>query len=110
MLLCFIYKYWPHWFDEGRVCFVRTPEFISTNGKKTIWTYDSEEFKTTTFSGNGWSHRHIKGLGSLTEKEYKECIQNPKLEFVTVDENTKAEFEMLFGEDVQLRKNWIENT
>ncbi|MGL6229361.1 MAG: ATP-binding protein, partial [Culicoidibacterales bacterium] len=40
LLLNFMYKYWPHWFEEKRICFVRTPEFISTNGKKTVWCYD----------------------------------------------------------------------
>jgi len=65
LLIAFFYKYWPHWFDAGRIKIVRTPEYISTNGKKTVWSYDKTEFDSHKF-GSGWDHRHIKGLGSVT--------------------------------------------
>lgn len=107
LMLGFIYKYWPHWYDEGRVHFVRTPEYISTSGKKTVWCYSDEEFRSKDWTGK-WEHRHIKGLGSLTEEEYRQCIQDPVLERVGLDPNAKELFDILLDDKhPEKRKKWL---
>ena len=107
LFLCFIYKYWKHWFDENRIHFVKTPEWISTNGKKVVWHYSHEDHENHKFRGK-WEHRHIKGLGSLTEEEYEQCIKEPMLETVQLDDNAHELFELLFGDDADKRKEWLE--
>lgn len=110
LLIAFFYKYWPQWFDQGRIKIVRTPEFISKNGKKVVWSYDKDEFDSHKF-GKGWEHRHIKGLGSLTTEgddcEYKQCITDPVLETIAVDDESRGMLEMLFGSDESKRKEWL---
>lgn len=110
LAIAFFYKYWPHWFDQGRIYIVRTPEYISTNGKKTDWSYSRDEFRAKKFDGK-WTHRHIKGLGSLTVEgddcEYKQCIENLVLEQVVIDDQTAELLEMLFGDDEHKRKQWL---
>lgn len=110
LAIAFFYKYWPQWFEQGRIYIVRTPEYISTNGKKTDWSYSREEFRAKKFDSK-WTHRHIKGLGSLTVEgddcEYKQCIENLVLEQVVVDSKTPELLEMLFGKDERKRKQWL---
>jgi DNA topoisomerase-2 len=75
---------------------------ISTNGKDVKWffTYDdATEFKSDC---KGYTHRYIKGLGSLTESEYDRVINDPVLDTVTIDDANY--FQIMFGNDVSLRK------
>lgn len=110
LVIGFFYKFWPHWFDEGRIHVVRSPEYISTNGKQTVWSYNAEEFKQHNFNSK-WTHRHIKGLGSLTSDgddcEYAQCIRKPKLEKIVPGDNAQEMLEMLLGKDSQKRKDWL---
>lgn len=107
LVLGFIYKFWSHWYEQGRVYVVRTPEYISTNGKQTKWCYSDEEFRAAKFTGK-WEHRHIKGLGSLTEEEYKKCVREPVMEKIILDDNAKMLFNMLLNdENPSLRKEWL---
>ena len=106
LLLAFFYKHWPELFEQQRILFAKTPQIISTKGNETIWSYDQEEFETKTFSGN-WEHRYIKGLGSLSEDEYEKVLIEPTFDVVDVGENANELFEMLYGKDSQLRKDWL---
>ncbi|ALY07070.1 DNA topoisomerase 4 subunit B [Vibrio phage vB_VmeM-32] len=109
LLIALFYKFWPHWFDDERIKIIRTPEYISTNGKTVEWSYDLDEFKSKEkmFSKGKWEHRHIKGLGSLTLDEYKRCIHEPKFETIVVCDETRRYLEMLFGDDAEQRKAWL---
>lgn len=105
LLLAFFYKYWPRLFEEKKVHITRSPIMISTNGKDTKWFYtykDANEFKDTS---NGYKHRYIKGLASLTESEYSEIINNPVLDTIIIDD--KDWFEIMFGKESALRKEFL---
>ena len=60
------------------------------------------EFKSNQ---SGWKHRYIKGLGSLQEDEYSTIINQPVYDTVTVDD--AKTFEMMFGKESQLRKDYM---
>ena len=53
----------------------------------------------------GWKHRYVKGLGSLTEEEYHSIINKPMYDTVTVDD--ASVFQMMFGKDSSLRKEYM---
>jgi len=102
LLIAFFYKFWPRLLSEKRIHITRSPIMISTNGKDVKWffTYDeANEFKS---SCKGYSHRYIKGLGSLQEVEYDRVINDPVLDTVTVDDGNW--FQIMFGNDSNLRK------
>ena len=50
-------------------------------------------------------HRYIKVLGSLTEDEYHTIINKPQYDTVTVDD--ASVFQMMFGKDSSLRKEYM---
>jgi DNA gyrase/topoisomerase IV subunit B len=105
LLIAFFYKFWPRLLKERRVKITRTPIMISTKGKDTKWFYTYEEASEFKANQAGWKHRYIKGLGSLTEDEYNVIINKPTYDTVTVDD-VKI-FEMMFGKDSALRKEFM---
>ena len=105
LLIAFFYKFWPRLLKERRVKITRTPIMISTKGKDTKWFYTYEEASEFKANESGWKHRYIKGLGSLQENEYDIIINKPTYDTVTVDD-VKI-FEMMFGKDAGLRKEFM---
>ena len=104
LLIAFFYKFWPRLLLENRVQITRTPIMISTKGSTVKWFYtyeDAQEFK----KNDGYKHRYIKGLGSLTEDEYHDIINKPQYDTVTVDD--ASVFQMMFGKDSSLRKEYM---
>ena len=104
LLIAFFYKFWPRLLLENRVQITRTPIMISTKGSEVKWIYtyeDAAEFKKK----DGYKHRYIKGLGSLTEDEYHVIINKPMYDTVTVDD--ASVFQMMFGKDSSLRKEYM---
>jgi DNA topoisomerase-2 len=104
LLLAFFYKFWPRLFSEKRVKITRTPIMISTKGKDAKWLYTYEDANAIK-SESGWKHRYIKGLGSLTEEEYDRIVNQPTYDTVTVDDANI--FQMMFGRESQLRKEYM---
>lgn len=105
LLIAFFYKFWPRLLTEKRVKITRTPIMISSKGKDLKWFYTYEEASEFKANNAGWKHRYIKGLGSLTEEEYDTIINKPAYDTVTVDD--ASIFQMMFGKDSQLRKNYM---
>ena len=108
LLLAFFFKHWPELIEQGKILFCKTPVKISSNAKgDTVWCYSEEEWHGKTFTGK-WDHRHIKGLGSLTEEEYERVVLEPVFDVVQIDDDSAELLEMLFGDDSDKRKVWID--
>ena len=105
LLIAFFYKFWPRLLTEKRVNITRTPIMISTKGSDVKWFYTYEEANQFKTEQSGWKHRYIKGLGSLQEDEYDKIINSPVYDTVTVDD--ASVFQMMFGKDSTLRKEYM---
>ena len=104
LLIAFFYKFWPRLLLENRVQITRTPIMISSKAKDVKWFYTYEDAQAFKKNG-GYHHRYIKGLGSLTEDEYHIIINKPEYDTVTVDD--ASVFQMMFGKDSSLRKEYM---
>lgn len=98
---------WESMFKHERILFVKTPIIIANKGKDTQWFYNLSEYNACKDKLKGYNIRYIKGLGSLEVDEYERIIQEPVYDKVFLDENYKDLFEMLFGDDADLRKEWM---
>jgi DNA topoisomerase-2 len=105
LLMAFFYKFWPRLLTEHRVKITRTPIMISTFKSEVKWFYTYEEATEFKMSTNKWSHRYIKGLGSLREDEYDIIVNKPVYDTVSVDD--AKYFEMMFGGDADIRKEFM---
>lgn len=105
-LLAF-FSQWPELFEQGRIRFCKTPVIIAQVGKEQEWFYDVPSYNEAKDKLPKHSIRYIKGLGSLEKAEYRRMIQDPKFDVVQLPEDWKDQFEMLLGNDPQLRKAWM---
>ncbi|CAL9961086.1 DNA topoisomerase II large subunit [Vibrio phage D479] len=107
-LLLAFFNNWPDLYKQGRVKFIKTPVIIATKGKgkseETRWFYNLDDYRKSRL-GSTWKIRYIKGLGSLTEKEYGKVINEPVYDVVEIDDTSC--FDVMFGDDSQLRKDWM---
>lgn len=106
-LLAFFSR-WPELFEQGRIRFCKTPLIILQKGKEQKWYYNIEEYENEKHKLKGYSEpRYIKGLASLTQDEYIRVINEPVYDVIRLGPNYIEKFEMLFGDDAQLRKDWM---
>jgi DNA gyrase/topoisomerase IV subunit B len=105
LLIAFFYKFWPRLLTEGRVGVTRSPIMISTRGKDEKWFFDITEAKSFKETATGYSHRYLKGLGSLQESEYDRVVNDPVLDIIHPDD--PALFQMMFGSDSTPRKEFM---
>lgn len=108
-LLAFFAK-WPELYKEQRIRFCKTPLIIIQKGNEQKWYYNVEEYEKEKSKLKGWSTpRYIKGLASLTSSEYKRVVQSPVYDVVELPDNYEELFEMLFGDNADLRKEWMKS-
>ncbi len=116
-LLNFFWR-WPDLYSSGRVKIVRSPIIISnkTGSGKNEWFYDLSAWRNVADKSKYKSVRYIKGLGSLSEDEYKECIDESPRYIMSVD--NPSDFNLLYskgktttvnGADTweNLRREWL---
>ena len=102
LIIAFFYKFWPRLLTEKRIHVTRSPIMISTNGKYTKWFFTYEEANEFKSNCKGYTHRYIKGLGSLQESEYDRVINQAVLDTITVDDANY--FQIMFGNNAEMRK------
>lgn len=106
LLLAFFYK-WPDLFSQGKVKFIKTPIIIASKGKETKWFYTLPEYKKAKLTKT-WKIRYIKGLGSLTESEYSQIINDPVYDVIDIDD--PSYFNVMFDKTKSdERKLWMTN-
>ena len=106
-LLLNFFSRWPKLFEQKRIGIVRAPILIATKGNQTVWKYTIKDANHFKKSNPNWKFRYIKGLGSLTESEYSEMINNPFIEWVVFDND--EHLQTMFGDDSTPRKNLLKN-
>ena len=104
-LLLNFFSLWPELFEQKRVYRMVAPLYFCTKGKDTKIFYSTNEFNTANLKG--YNIDYFKGLGSMPEQVYAQCVNEPNLIQVTADDMNKLE--MAFGDRAELRKDWLLN-
>lgn len=111
LLVNFFYKYWPELFDpklEPVIYSFQTPFIIAEKGKERKYWYahDYNNFKPEDYKG--WAITRAKGLGTLTNEDWKHSLHNPVAIPFTEDTNLKETLALLFDSTrADDRKNWM---
>ena len=113
LLINFFFKYWPELFDNNMVSRVETPIVVSINNKskKKLSFYTNEEYNTWLKKVNPkeWEINFKKGLASLTDGEYSEIIQSPRIINIAYDDSAKESLKTWFGKENLNRKQKLLN-
>ena len=118
LLLTFFFRYMKPLIEAGYVYFAMPPLYKITIGKKVFYAYQEEE-KTQIINqyaqgdeGKVLAQRY-KGLGEMEKEELWETTMNPETRMIGQVHLSDAEeadrvFSMLMGEDVEPRREYIE--
>lgn len=107
-LINFFHNYWPELFEQELIFRSQTPIVVVKNikNKKKIPFYTNLEYENwiSKISEKDWEIKYKKGLAALTDDEYKEIIQKPKLIKILKDDESQKNLTIWFGKDPTLRK------
>lgn len=99
LLLNFL-NIWPGLFDAKMVCRSITPIIMATKGNDKRKYYTLDEFKNDEKNIKGYKVLYKKGLGSLSNPEYKEMLQEPVFHFFSKDELADNTFRLWFNKTI----------
>lgn len=114
LMLTFLYRFMKPVIEGGYVYIAQPPLYKVQKGKKIAYAYKEqemdqlrEEFK------DGYKVQHYKGLGEMDAEQLWETTMDPHhrvLKRVTIDDAMEADsvFDMLMGEDVEPRREYIQ--
>ena len=114
LMLTFLYRFMKPVIEGGYVYIAQPPLYKVQKGKKIAYAYKEqemdqlrEEFK------DGYKVQRYKGLGEMDAEQLWETTMDPKhriLKRVTIDDAEYADstFELLMGEQVEPRKDFIQ--
>lgn len=104
-----LYKLAPEFIKEGRLCWLRSPLYIVTNGAKESYYFTDEEFNKVRNSIIGTVTR-AKGLGELGDETAKNSMFSPvyqRLETLTYTTEGMTLLEELMGNCPEFRSDYI---
>ena len=107
-LLLLFFNNWPELFEKNIVCRNISPIIISRKGKDCKKFYTMEEFKNEEKKLKGYTHKYVKGLGGLSDKESKEMYQDPKFLYFKRDEAADSMLRKWFNKgESDVRKDML---
>ena len=101
----------PEFIQEGRLCWLRSPLYIVSNGKEESYYFTDDEFNAVRGKVKGEVQRN-KGLGSLSPEQARRSMFTDEYQRIDVMIPTPEALytlQELMGEDVTPRKKFIFN-
>lgn len=107
-LLLQFFSRWPDLFLQKRIKRLNTPLFVARKkGQQTKYFYSAVDYEKEKSKLSSWNVEYMKGLGSLIEEDYRFAINNPNDTTIVFDSDSLPSLKMAFGDDSQLRKDWL---
>ncbi|WP_019893909.1 DNA topoisomerase (ATP-hydrolyzing) subunit B [Allobaculum stercoricanis] len=115
LMLTFLYRFMRPVIENGYVYIAQPPLYKIEKGKKVAYAYKEQEMdKLRAEFKEGYKVQRYKGLGEMDAEQLWETTMDPKrriLKRITIDDAMEADsvFSILMGEDVEPRKEFIQN-
>lgn len=111
LIMCAIYKFAPQFIEEGRLCWLRSPLHITTNGKTETYYYSDAELAQAKAKGlvKGEVQRN-KGLGSLSAEQARKSMFDPayqRLDVLKPDKDSLPLLTTLMSKDSEPKHDFI---
>jgi len=113
LLLTFFFRYMTELIENGYIYIAQPPLYKVTTRKDYQYAWNDDELRELTAGKNVMIQRY-KGLGEMNFEQLWETTMNPEtrtLIQVKIEDFDYADekIEILMGDDVEPRRNWIEN-
>ena len=112
LLLTFFFRFMQDLIKEGKI-YVAMPPLYRVRKNKDKYVYSDEELKKTIEGMSNARITRFKGLGEMNSTQLWETTMNPKtrkIKKIFIEDAVEADqtFSMLMGDDVQARKEFIQ--
>ena len=112
LLLTFFFRFMPELIKNGNV-YVALPPLYRIRKNKDYYVYSDEELKKLSEKLGATNITRFKGLGEMGLNQLWDTTMNPKtrkIKKIFIEDTIEADhtFSMLMGEDVQSRKEFIQ--
>lgn len=114
LMLTFFYRYLKPIIEGGYVYIAQPPLYKISKGNKLAYAYSDEQIETLKLDfSEGYNIQRYKGLGEMNADQLWETTMNPEnrtLKKVNIMDAMEADsvFEMLMGDEVEPRRNFIQ--
>lgn len=114
LMLTFLYRFMKPVIEGGYVYIAQPPLYKVQKGKKIAYAYKEQEMNQLREEfKDGYKVQRYKGLGEMDAEQLWETTMDPHhrvLKRVTIDDAMEADsvFDMLMGEDVEPRREYIQ--
>lgn len=109
-LLMVFFNLFPELYEAGMIHKSITPIVIARKGSDTRRYYKMDDFRKEQDKLKGYKFVYNKGLGSLTQAEYKDMMQTPVLHQITKDDLTDMNVKLWFGkQEAKARKDTMKS-
>lgn len=114
LMLTFLYRFMKPVIEGGYVYIAQPPLYKVQKGKKIAYAYKEQEMEQLREEfKDGYKVQRYKGLGEMDAEQLWETTMDPHhrvLKRVTIDDAMEADsvFDMLMGEDVEPRREYIQ--
>ena len=113
LLTNLFFQFWPELFDphlEPVVYRLVAPNVCLIKGDKRVHFATREEYNKQKNKYRGWEVQYYKGLGSMERRDW-DMILNGKTDTlipITNDNQLEETFKLLFSNDAEARKEWLQ--
>lgn len=107
LIIKFFYTWFPDVIRQGRLYQIITPLVTAQSGGKIHRFYNIDEFENSEKKYT--NIRYLKGLGSLSIKDWEYEWANLHLLKFEIDEDTDKLIKLAFDGDAKNRKTWLTN-
>ena len=112
LLLTFFFRFMPELIKEGKI-YVALPPLYRIRKKKDYYVYSDDELKKVAEKLGATNITRFKGLGEMGLQQLWGTTMNPntrKIKKIFIEDAVEADrvFSMLMGDDVQARKEFIQ--
>lgn len=113
LLLTFFFRFMPQLIDGGNVYAAMPPLYRLRKGNNDVYVYSDEELRKESEKMNNAIVTRFKGLGEMSLDQLWDTTMNPKtrkIKKIFIEDAIEADriFTMLMGDDVQARKDFIQ--
>ena len=108
LIISFFYKWFPQIIEQKRLYRIITPLVSCDSGKDRKYFFTMEEFQEFSNKSKATNVKYLKGLGSLSLKDWQYVMDNKTLFSIINDRSASKFLDIAFGDSANKRKKWLE--
>jgi len=108
LIISFFHRWFPQIIEDKRLYRIITPLVSCDAGKEKKYFFTFEEFQDFSTKNKVAGVKYLKGLGSLSLKDWEYVMDNKTLFSIINDRSAGKFLDIAFGDNANRRKKWLQ--